>query len=149
MTLRVAGSVTAARAALGATSPPTARTPGIDHDFGRGNSAYDRYYGDPLSRPNPNLGTIEKAPFVAGDLGTKGGIVTDGHARALRADGTVIEGLYSAGNCSASVMGRTYPAPVSTLGRPRCSATSPPGMPPRRAGRPTTPRTSTAPGSSR
>lgn len=97
-----------------------ART-GIDHDFGRGNSVYDRYYSDPSCRPNPNLGTIEKGPFtavelVAGDLGTKGGIVTDEHARALREDGSVIEGLYAAGNCSASVMGRTYPGPGSTLG---------------------------------
>lgn len=94
---------------------------GVDGDFGRGNSAYDRYYGDPLVRPNPNLGPIEKGPFhaykvVLGDLGTKGGIVTDADGRALDEDGVVIEGLYSAGNNSASVMGRTYPGPGSTIG---------------------------------
>lgn len=93
---------------------------GIDGDFGRGNSAYDRYYGDPTVRPNPNLGPIEKPPFVAyrvvlGDLGTKGGLLTDADARVLREDGSVIEGLYSAGNNSASVMGRTYPGPGSTI----------------------------------
>ncbi len=94
---------------------------GVDADFGRGNSAYDRYYSDPLVRPNPNLGPLEKAPFTAvrlviGDLGTKGGVVTDAEARALREDGSVIAGLYSAGNNSASVMGRTYPGPGSTIG---------------------------------
>lgn len=94
---------------------------GVDGDFGRGNSAYDRYYGDPLVRPNPNLGPLEKGPFTAvklviGDLGTKGGVLTDEYGRALREDGSVIEGLYSAGNNSASVMGRTYPGPGSTLG---------------------------------
>ncbi|HEY3338328.1 MAG TPA: FAD-binding protein [Propionicimonas sp.] len=94
---------------------------GVDADFARGNSAYDRYYGDPLVRPNPNLGTLEKGPFTAlqvvpGDLGTKGGVLTDAAARVLREDGTVIEGLYAAGNNSASVMGRTYPGPGSTLG---------------------------------
>ncbi|MCA0295322.1 MAG: FAD-dependent oxidoreductase [Actinobacteria bacterium] len=94
---------------------------GVDADFGRGNSAYDRYYGDPLVRPNPNLGPLEKGPFTAvqvvpGDLGTKGGLVTDACARVLRDDGTVIDGLYAAGNNSASVMGRTYPGPGSTLG---------------------------------
>lgn len=71
--------------------------------------------------PNACLGPLEKGPFTAfkvviGDLGTKGGVVTDAQARALRADGTVIEGLYSAGNNSASVMGRTYPGPGSTIG---------------------------------
>jgi len=94
---------------------------GRDQDFNRGDSAYDRYYGDPLVHPNNNLGPIERGPFVAyqvviGDLGTKGGIVTDEYARALRPDGTVIEGLYSAGNNSASVMGHTYPGPGATLG---------------------------------
>ncbi|WP_240641576.1 FAD-dependent oxidoreductase [Nocardioides ferulae] len=94
---------------------------GVDGDFGRGNSAYDRYYSDPTVHPNPNLGALEKGPFMAyrlviGDLGTKGGVVTDADARALREDGSVIEGLYSAGNCSASVMGRTYPGPGSTIG---------------------------------
>lgn len=94
---------------------------GVDGDYGRGNSAYDRYYSDAGVGRNPNLGAIEKGPFTAfkvviGDLGTKGGVVTDESGRALREDGSVIEGLYSAGNNSASVMGRTYPGPGSTLG---------------------------------
>jgi 3-oxosteroid 1-dehydrogenase len=97
-----------------------ART-GIDEDFHRGESAYDRYYGDPTNKPNPNLGEIGHAPFYAakmvpGDLGTKGGIRTDVHGRALRDDGTVIDGVYAAGNASAPVMGHTYPGPGGTIG---------------------------------
>jgi succinate dehydrogenase/fumarate reductase flavoprotein subunit len=92
---------------------------GVDEDFGRGNSAYDNYYGDP-TYGNPNLGEIVKPPFYAvkiypGDLGTKGGIVANEHGQALR-NGLPIEGLYATGNCSASVMGRVYPGPGSTLG---------------------------------
>jgi 3-oxosteroid 1-dehydrogenase len=94
---------------------------GKDPDFGRGESAYDRFYGDELVKPNPNLGPIEKPPFYSvkvypGDIGTKGGLVTNEHARVLREDGTIIKGLYAAGNTSASVMGNTYPGPGSTLG---------------------------------
>lgn len=97
-----------------------ART-GKDLDFHRGDSAYDRVYSDARVKPNPNLGAVEQPPFYAvkvypGDLGTKGGLLTDELARVLRDDGSVIEGLYAAGNCSASVMGRTYPGPGSTLG---------------------------------
>ena len=94
---------------------------GVDEDFHRGESAYDRYYGDPTNKPNPNLGEISHGPFYAakmvpGDLGTKGGIRTDVHGRALRDDGSVIEGLYAAGNVSAPVMGHTYPGPGGTIG---------------------------------
>jgi 3-oxosteroid 1-dehydrogenase len=94
---------------------------GDDQDFKRGESAYDRYYGDPTNKPNPNLGEISHPPFYAakmvpGDLGTKGGVVTDVHGRALRDDGSVIEGLYAAGNVSAPVMGHTYPGPGGTIG---------------------------------
>ena len=96
-----------------------ART-GIDQDFHKGDSAYDRYYGDPTVRPNPCLAPLEKGPFtaykvVAGDLGTKGGLLTDKDARVLREDGSVIAGLYAAGNTTASVMGHTYPGPGSTI----------------------------------
>jgi 3-oxosteroid 1-dehydrogenase len=94
---------------------------GRDEDFGRGKSAYDRYYSDPRVKPNPNLGPIEKPPFYAlkiwpGDLGTMGGLLTDEHARVLRKDGSVIRGLYASGNNTAAVMGRTYPGPGSTIG---------------------------------
>ncbi len=94
---------------------------GVDRDFQRGRTTYDNYYGNPLVKPNSNLGTIEKGPFKAikvypGDLGTKGGLVTDVWARVLRTDGSVIEGLYGAGNNTASVMGHTYPGPGSTIG---------------------------------
>lgn len=51
-----------------------------------------------------------------GDLGTKGGLLTDEHARVLRGDGTVIAGLYAAGNSSASIMGNFYPGAGGTIG---------------------------------
>src|SRR5690606_25679199 len=93
---------------------------GTDEDFGRGQSAYDHYYGDP-TLPNPNLDVIDKAPFYAvrieiGDLGTKGGLVCDERSRVLREDGSVIEGLYATGNASASVMANEYAGPGATIG---------------------------------
>ncbi len=98
---------------------------GKDEDFGRGESAYDRFYSDPRVRPNPNLGPLDTPPYFAtaiypGDLGTKGGLLTDEWARVLREDGQPIPGLYAAGNTTASVMGRTYPGPGSTIG-PACT----------------------------
>jgi 3-oxosteroid 1-dehydrogenase len=94
---------------------------GVDSDFHRGDSVYDRYYGDPRNRPNPNLAPLRRAPFYAikivpGDLGTKGGLRTDTAGCVLREDGSVIDGLYAAGNASAPVMGRTYGGPGATIG---------------------------------
>ncbi len=94
---------------------------GKDLDFHRGDSAYDRVYSDPKVKPNPNLGPINRPPYFSvkvypGDLGTKGGLLTDEFARVLREDLTPIKGLYAAGNTTASVMGHTYPGPGSTIG---------------------------------
>lgn len=94
---------------------------GKDDDFGRGESASDRYYGDYRVTPNPCLAPLKKAPFYAipiypGDLGTKGGLVTDVKARVLDGSGVPIPGLFAAGNTSASVMGRTYPGAGGTIG---------------------------------
>jgi len=97
-------------------------TQGHDDDFGRGESAYDRYYGDPKVTPNPCLGVIDAGPFYAvkvvpGDLGTCGGVRADGFARALRPDGSVIEGLYATGNVAGNAFGRVYPGPGATIGQ--------------------------------
>ncbi len=94
---------------------------GKDEEYGKGETTYDRFYGDPTVKPNPCLAPIEKPPYYAvelfpGDLGTKGGLVTDEHARVLRSDGSVIDGLFSTGNNSASVMGNTYAGPGGTIG---------------------------------
>jgi len=97
-----------------------ART-GVDEDFHRGERHYDRHWGDPRQTPNPNLGPLERAPFYAaqvhlGDLGTKGGFVTDANAQVLNRHGEPIAGLYASGNVTASVMGDSYPGPGVTLG---------------------------------
>lgn len=94
---------------------------GEDPDFGRGRSASDRYYGDPRVKPNPCLGPIVSAPFYAirvypGDLGTKGGLIVDAGSRVLNQNDQPIAGLYATGNCTASVMGHTYPGAGGTIG---------------------------------
>jgi 3-oxosteroid 1-dehydrogenase len=94
---------------------------GKDPDFHRGVNAYDLYYGDPRNEPNPCIAPLSKAPFYAikivpGDIGTKGGVLTDESGCALDQDHRPIGGLYAIGNTSASVMGRTYPGAGSTLG---------------------------------
>jgi 3-oxosteroid 1-dehydrogenase len=93
---------------------------GYDADFHRGDSAYDRYYGDPTISPNPNLRALDKPPFYAvkmvlSDLGTCGGLRADDHARVLREDGSSIAGLYAIGNTAANAFGTTYPGAGATI----------------------------------
>ncbi len=94
---------------------------GKDPDFHRGESLFDRYYGDEKVAPNPCLAPLATPPYYGivvypGDLGTKGGLRTDAHARVLRTSGDPIEGVYAVGNCSASVMGPAYPGAGGTIG---------------------------------
>ena len=94
---------------------------GMDPIFGRGDSAYDRYYADPGVKPNPSLAPLRKGPFYAfrmvpGDLGTKGGLKTNAKAQVIRPDGSEIAGLYAAGNATSSVMGKSYAGNGATLG---------------------------------
>jgi succinate dehydrogenase/fumarate reductase flavoprotein subunit len=93
---------------------------GQDPDFGRGRSAYDRYYGDPTIKPNPNLRPLVNGPFYAvkmvlSDLGTCGGLKTDERARVLREDGGAVAGLYAIGNTAANAFGTTYPGAGATI----------------------------------
>ncbi|WP_061482244.1 3-ketosteroid-delta-1-dehydrogenase [Mycolicibacterium phlei] len=93
---------------------------GMDLDFQRGASAYDRYYGDPTVTPNPNLRPLDKGPFFAvklvlSDLGTCGGLRADENARVLREDGSAVDGLYAIGNTAANVFGATYPGAGATI----------------------------------
>src|SRR6478735_6430897 len=66
-----------------------ART-GVDEDFHRGESAYDKYYSDPTVKPNPSLHSIDAGPFYAVQI--------------------------VPGNVSSAVMGHTYPRHGGTIG---------------------------------
>src|SRR4029453_17688997 len=97
-----------------------ART-GVDPEFGRGETAFNRYGGDASHKPNPSLGPIEKGPFYAvrvvpGSFGTFAGLEADARSRVLDNNGEPIEGLYVAGNDHANVMGGHYPAGGINLG---------------------------------
>ncbi|WP_380874304.1 FAD-binding protein [Sphingomonas sp. DBB INV C78] len=96
---------------------------GSDEDFGRGDSYYDLYWGDPnhKGQKEATLGKIEGGPYYAvevksGALGTKGGAKTDTQGRVLDVDLKPIEGLYAAGNAMGSMMGMTYGGGGGTLG---------------------------------
>jgi 3-oxosteroid 1-dehydrogenase len=94
-----------------------------DPDFGRGDSAYDGYWGD-TSAPTTaaqTLGPIDTAPYFAvpvsvGAMGTKGGPRTDRDGRVLHVNGTAITGLFAAGNAMAGPTGKAYGGAGGTLG---------------------------------
>jgi 3-oxosteroid 1-dehydrogenase len=93
---------------------------GIDPDYGRGESAYNRALGDPNHKVHPCLGPIDEPPYYAvevvpGDIGTCGGVVTNEHAQVLDQQGNPIAGLYATGNITATVMGRHYLGPGASI----------------------------------
>lgn len=96
---------------------------GADPDHHRGESAHDRWWGDPAYKQDVRgtLGPIDEPPYyaikvVSGGLGTKGGPRVDPEGRVLDIDENAIEGLYAAGNVMASPFGMTYGGAGGTLG---------------------------------
>jgi succinate dehydrogenase/fumarate reductase flavoprotein subunit len=94
---------------------------GVDPEFGRGSTAFNRYGGDATVGPNPSLAPLEKGPYYAvrivpGSFGTFAGLATDERARVLDADDTAIPGLYAVGSDQASVLGGNYPAGGVNIG---------------------------------
>jgi succinate dehydrogenase/fumarate reductase flavoprotein subunit len=97
-----------------------ART-GVDEEFGKGQSRYDRANGDPRHSPNPCLGRIERPPYFAvavfpTPLATSLGLRTNAVAQVLDRGDAPIAGLYACGNDMQSVMGGEYPGPGALIG---------------------------------
>lgn len=98
---------------------------GIDEDFHRCETMteYD-WHGLPRDGNDKNPGMYafsDSGPYYAVlicgmVLDTNGGPKTNARSQVLRADGSVIPGLYGAGNCVASVAGDGYLSLGSTLG---------------------------------
>lgn len=90
---------------------------GRDEDFQRGESALERQRAPVAGVMQP----IVKPPFYAipfnrSILGTKGGARTNASGRVLRADGSVIPGLYAAGLTMANPIGTRAVGSGTTIG---------------------------------
>ena len=94
---------------------------GEDPEFGKGADAHSRYRGDQTHLPNPGIAPIGEGPYYAvaihpGDLGTVGGLETNGSAQVLDGAGLPIQGLYAAGLDMNSMMRGRYPGGGSSIG---------------------------------
>ena len=92
---------------------------GRDEDFGRPARADAASAGD--KRRRAGIKPILEAPFLAmpfsrSILGTKGGARTNEHAEVLRADGSVIPGLFAAGLAMANPIGTRNVGTGTTIG---------------------------------
>jgi len=82
---------------------------GVDPDFGRGEQPWGAWMtGDKEHKPNPNLGSLVKAPFYAVKMSRMGatgipaaGLKIDRNANVVGWDEQPIPGLYAAGNSAA------------------------------------------------
>ncbi|MGE0717410.1 MAG: FAD-dependent oxidoreductase [Alphaproteobacteria bacterium] len=88
---------------------------GRDTDHHRGEPPYEKRLADAVGLMAP----IDRPPYVAircnrSLLGTKGGLRTNERGEVLRGDGSVIAGLYCAGNVMANPVGTRSPSAVGT-----------------------------------
>ncbi len=93
---------------------------GEDPEFGRGSTPYQQHNGDPDNAPNTTIRPLS-GPFFAvkleiGVIGTAKGFAGNAFAQLNKGDGSVIEGVYAAGNDLQSIMGGVYPGPGITIG---------------------------------
>ncbi len=91
---------------------------GVDRDFHRGETAWERYYTGTGTRA---LATVEQAPFYATpflyiSVGTKGGARTDRNCQVMRPDRSLIGGLYCAGIAMANPVGTKAVGAGTTIG---------------------------------
>lgn len=95
---------------------------GHDDEFGRGDTTYDNFAGDPsLPPPFSTLGVIEHGPYYAIEMeagvnGTCGGPRANGNAQVLAWNDEPIPGLYVCSNTMASVTAGVYGGAGGTLG---------------------------------
>jgi succinate dehydrogenase/fumarate reductase flavoprotein subunit len=95
---------------------------GRDDDFERGTYPWAAMMTGDRSRPNPNLGPLDKAPYyglkleVASVGINAAGLKVDEHGRVQHVRGGPIAGLYAAGNSAAPLdIGAGYQSGLSNL----------------------------------
>jgi 3-oxosteroid 1-dehydrogenase len=99
-----------------------ADSPEPDPDFGRGSYPWAALMTGDRSRPNPNLGPLNKPPYYGLALepvsvGVNAvALKTDEHGRVMHVRGAAIPGLYAVGNSSAQVdIGAGYQSGLANL----------------------------------
>lgn len=95
---------------------------GVDPDFGRGTYPWAAMMTGDRSRPNPNLGPLDKPPFYGKALVPVGvgvnsvGLETNEHGQVLHVRGNPIGGLYAVGNSAAALdTGAGYQSGLSNV----------------------------------
>ena len=95
---------------------------GTDPDFDRGTYPWAAMMTGDRSRPNPNLGPLNKAPYYGVELKPVGvginavGLRTNEYAQVMHLRGRPIDGLYAVGNSAAALdTGAGYQSGLSNL----------------------------------
>jgi 3-oxosteroid 1-dehydrogenase len=95
---------------------------GVDHDFGRGTYPWGAMMTGDRTRPNPNLGPLDKPPFhglalrVVSVGVNAAGLKTSADAEVMHVRDRPIPGLYAAGNSAAPLdTGAGYQSGVANL----------------------------------
>lgn len=94
---------------------------GVDTEFGKGSSTFNRVNGSPRQSPNPCLRPLDDGPLYAVPFGiaymaTLSGLRTDIDSRVLDAHGAPVPGLYATGGDRVNLFRGACPGGGITLG---------------------------------